>query len=97
MADIIVAPVNDPSKSRTVSEESWKHWGKVAGSPDLRQSGNTTWKVVTPQEVSIAQRREPIVPKEVVELKAKIADPVADPVVADPVEEKNVMGKPRKK
>jgi hypothetical protein len=92
MADIIVAPVNDLSKSRTVSEESWKHWGKVAGSPDLRQSGNTQWKVVTPQEVTKATQRIPIVPPEVVAMTTPIVDPVADPV-----EEKNVMGKPRKK
>jgi len=92
MADLIVAPVNDPSKSRTVSEESWKHWGKVSGQPDLRQSGNTQWKVVTPQEVTKATQRIPIVPPEVVAMTTPIVDPVADPV-----EEKNVMGKPRKK
>jgi hypothetical protein len=48
--------------------------------------------VVTPQEVTKATQRIPIVPPEVVAMTTPIVDPVADPV-----EEKNVMGKPRKK
>lgn len=88
MESLTLVLVSDPSKTRTVSPNSWKHWSKVKGlDPNEFRGGAGTevWRLVD-AEFLAAQRDVKAAPRKPIQMPEEIRRVVAKPVEEAPVE-----------